>query len=194
MLEAAWVRFLFKKVQHKDLQSSIESLQTQQTAGTIMTCTMAANHLTTKVSTLPEYIFKNRNISAAGKSVSFNSSSGSDTSIYNSDGTINTGFIPNWRSLSKEQCDTIMNERKRLGISGGKSKHSKGNSGKLDINRMKELISQNKKHKRTIKSLKRTSNSKDNNGTSARGNKSDNSGTDAGDQFAGKRSKKKGKK
>ena len=194
MPEAARVRFLFKKVQHKDMQLSIESLQAQQTAGTIITYTMAANHLTTKVSTLPEYISKNRNISAVGKSVSFNSSSGSDASIYNSDGTINTGFIPNWRSLSKEQRDSVMAERKRLGISGGKTKHSKGSSGKPDSNRMKQLISQNKKHKRTIKSLRRTSNAKDSDGTSAGGDESDDSDTDAGDQFAGKRSKKKGKK
>jgi hypothetical protein len=192
MPEAARVRFLFKKVQHKDMQLSIESLQAQQTAGTVITYTMAANHLTTKVSTLPEYISKNRSISAVGKSVSFSSSSGNDASIHNSDGTINTGFIPNWRSLSKEQRDTVMAERKRLGISGGKST---GKSNKTDANRLKQLITQNKKHKRTIKSLRRTSSgSKDDDGASDGGDESGDSDTDAGDQFAGKRSKKKGKK
>ena len=94
MTEAAWVRFLFKKVQHKDLQLSIESLQAQQTAGMEITYTMAANHLTTKVSMLLEYIAKNRNILAVGITIS-SISSGSDGSIYNSNGTINTGFIPN---------------------------------------------------------------------------------------------------
>ena len=68
-----------------------------------------------------------------------------------------------------------------------------GPAKKSNANRMKQLIAQNKKHRRTIKSLKRTQRDDED----CAGNGGDGSGgsdTDAGDQFGGKHSKKKGKK
>ena len=192
MPEGAKIRFLFKKVQHSGLQMAIASLEASQTSGTNLTYTQAANHLSTKVSTLPEYISKNRNISAVGTSVSSISSGGSDASIHNADGSIITGYIPAWRSLSKEQRAIVHAERKRLGISPGKTKPS-GGANKADANRMKQLLAQNKKHKRTIKALRRSNGSND--GADDGGDdESHDSDTDAGDAFGGKRSKKKGKK
>ena len=193
MPESARIRFLFKKVRHAGLQMAIASLEASQTNGVNLTYTRAANHLSQKVATLPEYISKNRNISAVNTSVSSMSSGGSDAAIYNPDGSINTGYIPTWRSLSKEQRDIVTAERKKLGISGGKAKGSP--SSKAQANRTKQLVAQNKKHKRKIKALKRqlTKGSND----SESGNKSDESDdsvADAGDAFGGKHSKKKGKK
>ena len=107
MPEGAKIRFLFKKVQHSGLQIAIASLEASQTSGTNLTYTQVANHLSTKVSTLPEYISKNRNISAVGTSVSSMSSGGSDASIHNADGSIITGCIPLRSPLSKEQGDIV---------------------------------------------------------------------------------------
>lgn len=189
MAEDARVRFLFKKVQHKDLQPAIEALQAQMTAGTNITYTMAANHLSTKVSTLPEYLSKNRNISGVAAKTG-NTTNGGGDGIYNADGSINTGFIPHWRSLSKEDQDKVRAERKKLGITKG----GKGSGNKAtDVNRMKQLTAQNKKYKRTIKALKRKPSGDDATGTTAGASDSD-SDTDAGDQFGGKHSKNKNKK
>ena len=58
MSDEAKVRFLFRKVQHDGLRSSIDALKALETAGTVITYTMAANHLSTAVSELPEYLAK----------------------------------------------------------------------------------------------------------------------------------------
>lgn len=186
MADDAKTRFLFKKVQHSGLQAAIAALRAQQTAGTNITYTMAANHLSTAVSELPEYISKNRNVSGVG--------TGSDqkgsADIYNSDGSIITGHIPNWRNLTKFDRDLVMNERKRLGIRGGKNSSSGGGNGnKSDANRIKQITAQNKKLKRQIKAIKRKQSSDDATAVTV------NSDTDVdpGDTFGGRNSKKKSK-
>ena len=52
---------------------------------------MAANHLSTAVSELPEYIANNRTIGAVHKDGTQEGGEG----IYSSDGSIRTGFISN---------------------------------------------------------------------------------------------------
>ena len=54
MLEEEKVRFLFIKVQHTGLRSSIDSLKASQNTGTNISYTMAANHFFTATSELPE--------------------------------------------------------------------------------------------------------------------------------------------
>ena len=64
MEEDAKIRFLFKKVQNNDLQKSVEALKAQQTTsppGTVIYVT-DANHLSTAVSELPEYISRSSNV------------------------------------------------------------------------------------------------------------------------------------
>ena len=53
MSDEAKVRFLFQKVQHAGLRSSSDALKATQTTGTVISYTMAANHLSTAVSKLP---------------------------------------------------------------------------------------------------------------------------------------------
>ena len=91
MPEDQKVRLLFKKVQHKDLDSAIKALKARQIDGTQLTYTMAANHLSAAVSELPEYLVKNRNVSGVGIS----NSSGDNSGIYAADGSIKTGYISN---------------------------------------------------------------------------------------------------
>ena len=125
MTEEAKVRFLFRKIQHTGLRSSIDALKAQQTAGTEISYTIAANHLTTAVSELPEYISKNsRNISGVQRDGT--EAKGSDA-IYNADGTINTGRIQGWHSLSFKDKKIVYDERKRLGITP-KLKYSKSHN------------------------------------------------------------------
>ena len=181
--DSALLRFLFEKVQHPGLQIVIESLKAQQTTGTDVTYTMAANHLSTAVSTLPEYIAKNRNIGAVGK---VNSGQESGDGIFNSDGSIRTGYITNWNSLSKEDKNKVFAERKRSkGKRPGKAKDDqpKNPSHAANANRLKQLVEQNKKQKRTIQALKRSKPDE----SSIEDPEED---TDAGDLFGGKASKR----
>ena len=189
MPDDAKTRFLFKKVQHSGLRGAIEALRAQQTAGVDVTYTMAANHLSTAVSELPEYLAKNRNISGVGSHQG--GGSNDQNGIYNADGTIKTGHIPNWRSLSDADRETVKAERKKLGITkkGNNNNGANTNQSKADANRLKQLAAQNKKMKRQIKALKR-SNSKDNDDD----DDASDGDTDAGDQFGGKASKRSKKK
>lgn len=184
MTDAAKVRFLFQKVEHTSLKGAIEALRAQQTAGTTITYTMAANHLSTSVSELPEFIAKNRNISALGTG---GSGQGQDNGegIHNSDGSIRTGFITNWNSLSKEDRNKVFAERKRVkGRRPGKDGTPKDSTNSAVANRLKQLVEQNKKQKRQIQALKRStpSDTKDD---------ASDIDIDAGDQFGGKSTKKK---
>ena len=116
----------------------------------------------------------------------------SDPSIYNPDGTIITGHIPNWRNLTKADRQIVHAERKRLGVSKNKNSDDNKKSAKqkdaANANRLKQLSDSNKGMKRQIKALKRSSTS---NGDD---NADSDSDTDAGDQFGGKAAKKKQKK
>ena len=100
---------------------------------------MAANHLASCVSELPEYAAKNRNISL----VKMAPSSG----IKRVDGSIHTGFFPNWRSLSKEEREQVTAERKRK--KGGKAGGQK--SVKTELQSLKKRVG---KTKRQIAALK----------------------------------------
>ena len=67
MSKEAKIHFLFKKIHYVGLKNIVEALKAQLTTGVYVTYTMAANHISTAVSELPEYISKNRNLSAVGK-------------------------------------------------------------------------------------------------------------------------------
>ena len=186
MTDDAKTRFLFKQVQNASLRGAIKALKAQQTAGVNVTYTMAANHLSTAVSELPEFISKNRNVAAIGTG---SGRRGCDD-IYNNDGTINTGHIPTWRQLSPEDREIVTEERNRLRNKGGKgNKHKGGNKSKDDSNCLNQLSTQNKKFKRQIKAMKRMI--KDSDATNSNNDNDSDTGTDAGDQFGGRASKKK---
>ena len=108
--------------------------------------------------------------------------------IYNGDGSINTGHIPNWKSLPFKDQKLVVDERKQQGIiykgkNGAKSgERVNSNHSAADSNRFKKLKEHNQKYKRKIKALKRSNNSEDD---------TDKEQLDAGDQFGGKSSKKK---
>jgi hypothetical protein len=188
MADDAKTRFLFKKIQHSGLQTAIAALRVQMNLGAAVTYTMAANHLSTAVSELPEHIAKNRNVSGIGT----NEKKGSPD-IYNEDGSINTGHIPNWRNLSKQDRDIVMNERKRRGTKGGKKngKGENGNGAKNHANHLQQLTANNNKFKRQIKALKRKLKGDDDTATTATSNETDDEILDAGDQMGGRNSKKR---
>ena len=181
MTEDAKIRFLFNKVQHSGLQSTVDALKARITTSPVgtITYTTVANHLSTAVSELPEYVSRHRNISATGTSPR-GGGGGQEGSVYNSDGSIITGYINNWRELSREDKQVVLDERARLGIK--KKSNNKNGKSKTEMEKLKKL---NAKMKRRIKALKRVKTSK-NKGEDG----DDEDDIDAGDQFGGKNSKK----
>ena len=187
MTEDAKIRFLFKKVQHTGLDSAIEAMRAKintEPAGTV-TYTTVANHISTAVSELPDYVAKHHNVSGVTES---------QGSIYNADGTINTGHHPNWKELSADDRKKVNDERARLGLGrnknrGGRKNASNSSTAKAISNQFKQLKEANAKHKRTIASLKK----EDPEDESTNKDK-DIEMDDAGNAFGGKTKKaKKGK-
>ena len=189
MEEDARIRFLFQKTQHTVLQVDIAALKAEITTnvpGTVsyVTC---ANHLSTAVSQLPEYIAKTRNVSSI-------KSTGNDR-LYNADGTFNMSYISDyiseWKELGQDVRGKIIKERKRLniklpqrGTNGGGGKGGKGG------NQLNKLKKQNLKFKRKIKALNKKVTIQDDERSESDEREED---VDAGDQFGGKAGKKKRK-
>ena len=174
-------------MQHNDLQATVEALKAQRVGGMDLSYVTCANHISMAVSELPEFVAKNRIISATR-----DTHGSSSSSIYNADGTIKTGHIDNWNRLSHSDRKLVYNERKRLGIKFNKnddSSISSSSTSAASTNTIKQLKQQLKKSRRKIMSLKRASSS---NESDDNGNKEDDN-DDAGDQFGGKASKKKKK-
>ena len=99
MAEDAKLRFLFKCIQHPDLKLAVAALRVRmETTNDDLSYTQAANHLSTAVSEPPEFISKNRTVTATA--TTSNVTDKSSSAIYNDDGSIITGHIPSWRITS----------------------------------------------------------------------------------------------
>ncbi len=189
MHEDAKIRFLYSKVQHPDLRPAIEALKVQESMGTVVTYDAAANHISTAVTELPEYISKNRNVSGVNTGGA-DEHGGPTNGIYNADGSIRTGHISNWQQLSKSEKNIVYKERKRLGIKGGKQ--GKNNNTASLQNQLKQLKSNVNKHKRTIKALQAQKKDNGDDDTATTANEShDSESLDAGDQFGGRNNAKR---
>ena len=113
MSEEASLQLLFSKVQHTRLRSSINAVKSSRMTGTTISYTMAANHFSTATSELTEYISNNeRNLS--GIQVGDGTKGGND--IYNGDGSINNGHIPNLKTLPFKDQKLVIYESKQQGI------------------------------------------------------------------------------
>ena len=149
MAEDAKIRFLFKKIQHSGLSSAIEAMKakiTLEPPGTVTYTTMA-NYISTAVSELPDYVAKNRNISGLQQG-------GGSNSIFNADGSINTGHHANWLKFSPAERKKVNDERVRLNL-GKNRRFDKNKSNSTSSNQIDQLKKQNAQHKRTIASLKK---------------------------------------
>ena len=167
--------------------------------GTI-TIPLCANHIASAVSELPEYIGNNRNISAVEQDGA--RQGGPESGIHLEDGSIWTGFYPNWDTLSRDEVDEVMDERdrkrsdRRKKSGGGNSRRKRNGDGgdgkkeevyKTELNQLKSAL---KKRNRKIAALTKGKSDGSDSGNSDDGSSS---GDDAGNQFGGKRQKKSNK-
>ena len=165
------------------LKISIKELKEQHTAGTSVTHKLDSNNISITVSDIPEYFSNDRKIPA----INIYDDGDSASVIYKVYGSIKTGYITNWSSLSKEDRENLYAQRTRLGIRVGKGgipnpKSGSYNTGSKSVgaNSLAQLSEQNNKYKRHIKYLKLV---KPNNNEHSDGSNAD---TDTGYQFGEK--------
>ena len=149
LTENAKVRELLKRVQNNQLQDTIKALRVRFDLDWIL-YTEAANHLTSAVSELPEYLLaccvsSLKHIRGGGSEKGKNKFN--RDSIYADDGTIFTGDYSNWKSLSKEDRDKVITERKkkntpRVAKNDNKRKLAEIQALTDDIAMMKCMVSQ----------------------------------------------------
>ena len=166
--------------------------------GTI-TIPLCANHIASAVSELPEYIAINRNISAVQQEGGRQGAP--ESGIHLEDGSIWTGFYPNWDNLSRDEVDKVMDERarkrKERKKSGGGSPRRRRNDGdgddkqkvyKTELTQLKKTL---KKRNRKIAALTKSNGDGSDGGSNSGDGGS--GGDDAGNQFGGKRQRKNNK-
>ena len=179
LTENARVRELLKCVQNNQLQDTAKALRVQFDLDGI-SYTEAANHLTSAVSELPEYLLA-CHVSSLKPIRGGGSEEGKNKfkwdSIYADDGTIFTGYYSNSKSLSKEDRDKIIVERKKLN-SPGVTKND--NKRKLaEIQALTEDIAMMKRTVLQLAATKQNQAEQDD----------DTPRNDAGNQFGGRKAK-----
>ena len=179
LTENAKVRELLKHVQNNQLQDTVKALWVRFDLDGI-SYTEAANHLTSAVSELPEYLLARR-VSSLNRIRAGGLDKGKNKfkwdSIYADDGTIFTEYYSNWKSLSKEDRDKVIAEQKkkntpRVAKNDNKCKLAEIQALTDDIAMMKCTVSQ-------LATTKRNQGEQDDNAPC----------NDAGDQFGGRKAK-----
>ena len=149
LTENAKVRELLKRVQNNQLQDTVKALRVRFDIDGI-SYTEAANHLTSAVSELPEYLLARR-VSSLKRIRGGGSEKGKNMfkrdSIYADDGTIFTGYYSNWKSLSKVDRNKVIAERKKKNTNGGVKNNNKRKLAEIqaltdDIAMMKRTVLQ----------------------------------------------------
>ena len=179
LTENAKVPELLKRVQNNQLQDTVKALRVRFDLDGI-SYTELANHLTSAVSALPEYLLA-RHISSLKCIRGGGSEKGKNKfkrdNIYADDGTIFTGYYSNWKSISKEDRNKVIAERKKKNTNGGVMNDNKRKLAEIqaltdDIAMMKSSVSQ-------LAATKRNQDEQDDDGPR----------NDAGNQFGGRRAK-----
>ena len=138
----------------------------------------AANHPTSAVSELPEYLLA-RHVSSLKRIHGGGSEKGKNKfkrdSIYADDGTIFTGYYSNWKSLPKEDRDKVIVERKKKNMPGVTKNDNKRKLA--EIQALTEDIAMVKRMVLQLAATKRNQEEHDN----------DAPHNDAGNQFGGRK-------
>ena len=152
--ENAKIRELFKWVQHPQLQDTVKALKVRfDMEG--MTYTQAANHLTVAVSELPEFHMTRRLAAAricggsadAGTHNKYNNCAGKGapkSGLCTVDGKLFTGFYKHWQTLTNDEKQHVIEERKHKGnnkgTGGTKNNKTRFDSGATPRNETKHVV------------------------------------------------------
>ena len=198
MTEQAKVRMLLKKVEHPQLQDAIGALRVCASMDGI-SFTECANHLSAQVSELPDQQSA-RKIAGTGtdrkKSTPTpvkrirgggDSSSSKRKGIHMPDGSVWTGFYPDWDQLSRDDRQTVIDTRQKNKAKGGRG--AKRNVSEINTTggnaKLKAIKAQMNELKRTLAAIqsKHTGNNDDDDDASV-------TPDNAGDSFGGCQQKK----
>ena len=166
-------------MQNNQLQDTVKALRIRFDLDRI-SYTEEANHLTSAVSELPEYLLARR-ISSLKRIRGGGSEKGKNKFIrdiiYADDRTIFTGYYSNWKSLSKEDRDKVIAEWKKKSTNGEAKNDNKRKLAEIqaltdDIAILKCMVSQ-------LAATKRNQEEQDD----------DAPRNDAGNQFGGRKTK-----
>ena len=113
---------------------------------TIPEVLVAILYLSTFISEFPAYVSRKSIVSDVG------TAGGDQEGDYKPDGTINTGYIPNWIYLSNTDKNKVIDEEKNQGV---KLSYGKGSKTVNELDNIKELNKQNLNIKGNIKALKK---------------------------------------
>jgi hypothetical protein len=190
LTNAQKIRLLFQKVQSPSLTQVKSALKVQSdldVGGTIVTYDFIANSLAVEAASLSEYV---SNRQASGIGIKGGKDSAPASGVKGQDGTIFTGYYPNWNAIPNEDKVLVYDERKRLGIDGKKrprrSKPSAIKTKKKSLSTLtREIASLKAKFSKLQK--KRGASSDDD------AEETEDPQDNAGDQFGGRQSKKKKK-
>ena len=195
--ENAKLRELFKWVQHPQLQDTVKALKVRFDMEGIM-YTQAANHLTAAVSELPEYHLTCKVSASSSGTSRIRGGGGSNHNsnikkkggmqapnkgVLMSDGSVFTGYYPNWSELSKEDKQRVLDSRskKKKGGIGNKRQISDVTSIAEQLQVIKhtisELVSSKTDHINSISSEEKMK------------SKAQHAQNDAGNAFGGRRAK-----
>jgi hypothetical protein len=186
-LEPQKIRVLFEKIQSPALQNAKSALMVAHDLDIVglVDYSFIANSLSVQATNLTQDHATNRNTSGVD---SRGGSSAPEGGVKAADGTIFTGFYPQWTQLSDANKQAVYDERKRLNIKpkGKKPPHRGGSNASAIKTNKKKILKLNRKIA-SLKTKLKESNSK-----------SDDSSVEevqdnAGDQFGGRKKKKEGK-
>jgi hypothetical protein len=192
LTNAQKIRLLFDKVQNASLNQTKSALKIQSDldiGGTAVTYDFIANSLAAEAAGLPEYAH-NRQTSGM---TSQGTKDSPPTIGIKKDGVIYTGYYPNWAAIPNDQKTLVYDERKRLGIGGDKNKSQTRRSKPSAVKTRKKNMT---KLNREIASLRvKVDHLKKKRGISSDDDADDTDGPqdNAGDQFGGRKGKKKSK-
>ena len=176
MAEEAKIRMLFEKINHPELKQAIAALEVQHDMNK-MTYVQITNHLATKVSKFDTKQVKFRGVGAtkSGKPKQ-EGKAPKNGGVHMPDGSVFTGFYPNWRELSEEKQNKVKATRE-------KKKLAKKSSSK--VSEIKTLIKEVASLKRTIAQTDTSTEETE------EGKEEDSVPNDAGTQFGGRTQKAK---
>jgi len=191
--EQAKVRMLLKKVEHPQLQDAIGALRVRAAMDGI-TFTECANHLSAQVSELPDQQ-STRKIAATGgergakndiKRIRGGGSSGANKrkGINMPDGSIWTGFYSDWKELSQEDRQAVIDTRRKNKAKGGKRQASEVCTSASKLKAIKTQVAELKRTLASLKSKQSNDDDKDSDDDSV-------APDNAGDSFGGRQQKKK---
>ena len=178
--EEAKIRILFEKINHPELKQAVAALEVQHDMNK-MSFDQITNHLATKVSKFGTKLVKFRsNVASAkvGSRGGFKGKMPEDGGVHMPDGSIYTGFYPNWRTLPEDKKKKVMAARE-------KKKLAKKSQGK--VSEIKTLINEVASLKRSIAKAETAKND----GERKMSDDSSATPNDAGTQFGGRNKKAK---